>query len=393
MDGAASGYRIKFYFTRAERACNMQHMAHISRKFRAYPTEDQKALLARTFGAARFVWNSILDWRGKQYAINGVKINYVKSAARLTEMKNSGEFPWLCDVSAVALQQSLRSQDKAFSNFFAKKSRYPRFKSKRSAQSVRLMSNAFRIKDGDLFISKSYEPFRIVKSRELPCNISSITISLDAAGRYFVSFCGEMPLEKLPFTEKTVGIDLGITSFITTSDGMKVPGINVYRKFEKRIARAQRRYSRKVKGSKNRDKERKKTAVLYAKTVDIRTDFLHKLSTQIIRDNQTVAIEDLNVAGMMGNKCLSKSIADASWAEFTRQLEYKAEWYGREIIKVSRWYPSSQICSNCGYRDGKKELSVRNWICAECGAIHDRDVNAAININTAGLAEINDCQL
>ena len=367
-------------------------MAHFSHKYRAYPTDDQAVLLAKTFGCARFVWNSILDWRSKEYSLHGTKINYTKSAARLTEMKQNPDLIWLYEVSNVALQQSLRNQDKAFSSFFAKRGKYPKFKAKHDKQSIRLMSNAFRIKDGKLFIAKSDEPLIFVQSRPLPGKVTSITISKDASGRYFVAFQGEDEKALLPAVPKSVGIDLGLTHFAVTSDGEKIAAPKIYRKHEAKLARHQRAMSRKQKGGKNRNRARVKVARIHARIADTRKDFLHKLSTRIIRDNQTVSVEDLNVAGLQKNRCLAKSIADASWSEFVRQLEYKAVWYGRTFTKISRWYPSSQICSACGHRDGKKALSVREWACPECGTIHDRDINAARNINTAGLAEINGCQ-
>lgn len=367
-------------------------MTHCSHKYRAYPTDGQAILLARTFGSARYVWNAILDWRSKEYSLNGTKINYCASAKRLTEMKRQPELIWLYDVSNVALQQALRNQDKAFSNFFAKRGKYPAFKSKHDKQSIRLMSNAFRMKEGELFIAKSDEPLAFVESRPLPDKVTSITISKDAAGRYFIAFQGEKDIQPLPPVEKTIGIDLGLTHFAVLSDGEKIDAPKIYRKAEAKLARYQRAMSRKVKGSKNRNRARVKVARIHAKIADTRKDFLHKLSARIIRENQSVSAEDLNVAGLQKNRCLAKSISDASWSEFTRQLEYKAAWYGRTFVKISRWYPSSQICSACGHRDGKKALNIREWTCSECGTIHDRDANAAININTAGLAEINGCQ-
>ena len=364
----------------------MRDMERCSHKYRAYPTDDQARLLACTFGAVRFVWNSILDWRSKEYSLNGIKINYAKSTARLTEMKRNPDLVWLRDVSSVALQQALRNQATAFSNFFAKRGRYPSFKSKHGKQSIRLVSGAFRIKSGALYIAKSDEPLRFVQSRPLPDTVTSITISKDTDGRYFVAFQGESGKTHLPPAEKKIGIDLGLGSFIATSDGETVAAPKIYRKHEAKLARLQRRLSRKQKRSRNRDKARIKVARIHARIKDARNDFLHKLSTRIIRENQAIAVEDLNVKGMQKNRHLSKSIADASWSEFVRQLEYKAAWYGREFVKISRWYPSSQICSVCGHRNGRKALDVRDWTCSACGATHERDVNAARNILAAGFA-------
>ena len=357
-------------------------------KYRIYPTAEQKQLLAQTFGCVRVVWNNLLDWRNKEYSLNGNKINYTKSSAHLTELKNQEQFSWLNDVSSVALQQTLRSQDVAFSNFFAKRAKYPNFKRKSSNQSFRLMSTAYRLKDGQLYIAKSTEPLNVRWSRPLEGKHSSITISKDCADRYFVSFCSELEIKSLPKVDKTVGIDLGLTDFLVTSDGEKVKPLKALIKYQKKLARLQKRLSKKLKGSNNAKEARLKVARLHNKISDSRKDFLHKLSTKLINENQVISLEDLNIAGMLGNHKLSKAISDASWSEFTRQLEYKANWYGRTIAKISPWYPSSQICSNCGVVTGKKPLQIRKWTC-DCGSTHDRDINAAINIHTAGLAGIN----
>jgi putative transposase len=355
-------------------------------KYRAYPTNEQINLLERTFGCVRYVWNHILDWRSKEYSLNGNKINYSKTSAKLTELKKETE--WLNDVSSVALQQTLRNQDSAFSNFFAKRSQYPNFKKKHSKQSFRLVSSGFSIKNGELYIAKCKEPLKLKWSRKLEGIPSSITVSKDCSGRYFVSFCSEVEIYHLPKTDKTIGLDLGLTDFVVTSDGEKIKPLKSLKKYESKLKTLQRRLSKKKKYSKNRNKARLKVAKLHAKIADCRNDFLHKLSTRIVNENQVISIEDLNVVGLLKNRKLSKAIADASWSEFIRQLEYKADWYGRTIAKCSPWYPSSQICSGCGVKTGKKPLHIRYWICPDCGANHDRDINAAININTVGLAEI-----
>jgi putative transposase len=356
-------------------------------KYRFYPTAEQKVMLAQTFGCVRVVYNTLLDWRSKEYTLNGVKINYNNTSAKLTELKQDEKFKWLNDVSAVALQQALRNQDLAFSNFFANRAKYPSFKRKNNSQSFRLQDTAYRMKNGQLYIAKSKEPLNIKWSRPLLGNHKSITIAKDCADRYFVSFCSEIDIEPKAVIDKVVGIDLGLTDFAITSDGEKFKPLKALVKHQRKLLILQRRLSKKQKGSKNRSKARIAVAKLHNKIVDSRKDFLHKLSTKLVHENQVICLEDLNVAGMIKNPKLAKHIADASWSEFVRQLEYKAIWYGRTISKISPWYPSSQICSNCGDRGSKKTLDVRKWTCI-CGVEHDRDVNASINIKTAGLAEL-----
>jgi putative transposase len=357
-----------------------------SYKYRFYPNQAQAEMLAKTFGCVRFVYNHILDWRSKEYTNNQVKINYVASAKKLTEIKQ--KYDWLYDVSNVALQQTLRHQDLAFSNFFAKRAKYPSFKKKSKYQSFRLTTSGFRIKDNKFYIAKSKEPLNVKLHRKYQGEVTSVTISKDSANRYFISLCCEHDIKQLPKNDKSIGLDVGLTHFVATSDNIKVKAPKATIKYQKKLARLSKRLSKKQKGSKNRNKARFKVAKLHNKIKDTRKDFLHKLSTDIIKNHDNIVIEDLNIAGLIKNRKLSKHIADASWSEFTRQLEYKAFWYSRNLIKINRFFPSSQICSHCGHREGKKALNIRIWTCQSCNTQLDRDINASINILNAGLAEL-----
>ena len=364
-------------------------------KYRFYPTDEQKELLAKTFGSVRFVWNNILDWRSKEYTQNQTKINYSASSARLTSLKS--ELAWLNEISSVALQQTLRDQDRAFSNFFARRAEYPVFKKRHHHQSFRLVSSGFTFKDDNIFIAKSKTPLNIKWSRKFAGIPSSLTISKDGADRYFISILVEEAIEPKSILTKQVGIDVGLTDFAITSDGIKYKPLKAIAKYSLKLAKLQKRLSKKqhsrFRGDKtpksnNFFKASKKVAKLQAKIADSRNDFLHKLSTKLINENQVICLEDLNVKGLIRNKKLSKHIADASWSKFIDLLEYKANWYGRSISFVSPFFPSSQICSVCGTHTGKKPLSVRKWVCPHCNTTHDRDVCAANNILTAGLAEL-----
>jgi putative transposase len=364
-------------------------------KYRFYPTDEQAELLAKTFGCVRVVWNRILNWRSKEYTQNQTKINYTKTSARLTELKK--ELEWLNEVSSVPLQQTLRDQDKAFSNFFAKRAEYPNFKKRHEKQSFRLVSSAFSYKDNQVFIAKSKTPLDIKWSRRFEGTPSSMTISKDPSGRYFISIIVETEIESKPISTNKVGIDVGLTDFVITSDGIKYKPLKAVARYQDKLTMLQRRLSKKQHSRKRGDttpksnnfiKAAKKVARVQAKIADSRADFLHKLSSKIVNENQVICLEDLNVKGLVKNHKLAKHIADASWSKFVEMIEYKSEWYGRQVSFVSPFFPSSQICSNCGTHTGKKPLNVRKWICPHCNAEHDRDVNAANNILTAGLAEI-----
>ncbi|CAA0342839.1 RNA-guided endonuclease InsQ/TnpB family protein [Klebsiella pneumoniae] len=355
-------------------------------KYRFYPTPDQIDLLAQTFGCVRFVYNNILRWRTDAYYERQEKIGYVQASARLTALKKEPELAWLNDVSSVPLQQALRHQQAAFSNFFAGRAKYPTFKSKRHKQVATLTDAAFKYRDGRLYMAKSKAPLDVRWSRPLPSVPSTVTISRDAAGRYFVSCLCEFEPVSLPITASTVGIDVGLKDLFVTDTGFRQGNPRHTAKYAARLALLQRRLSKKAKGSKNRAKARLKVARLHAKIADCRMDNLHKLSRRLINENQVVCVESLKVKNMIRNPSLSKAIADAGWGEFTRQLKYKGEWAGRSVLAIDQYFPSSKRCSCCGFTMKKMPLNVRKWSCLECGADHDRDINAARNIKAAGLA-------
>jgi putative transposase len=361
-------------------------------RYRFYPTDEQKNILAQTFGCTRFVYNWALRKKTDAYYKDGVRLYYKDLSGMLTEIKKQPEFTWLNDVSSVPLQQSLRHLDKAFINFFEGRGEYPKFKKKRNQQSATYANTAFSYRNGHVTLAKMTEPLNIVWSRPLPkgATPSSVTITKDCASRYFISILVEEEIEQLPPVEQTVGADLGLKSFVVLSTGETVGNPQFFSKDEKKLARAQRHHARKKKGSKNSDKARLKVARIHARIADRRSDFLHKLSTRLIRENQTICVESLAVKNMVKNHCLAKAISDVGWAEFAQQLEYKAQWYGRTLVKIDRWYPSSKRCFDCGHILNSLTLDIRHWTCPECGGKHDRDINAAKNILAAGLAA-HDC--
>ena len=355
-------------------------------KYRFYPTPEQVELLAQTFGCVRFVYNSVLRWRTDAFYQRQEKIGYVGANARLTELKKDPELAFLSEVSCVPLQQCLRHQQTAFKNFFEGRAKYPAFKSKRHRQSAEFTRSAFKYRDGKLYLAKSKTPLDIRWSRVLPGEPSTVTVSKDSAGRYFVSCLCEFEPSKLPVTPNVTGIDLGLKDLFITDKGERVGNPRHTAKYAARLARAQRRLSKKKLGSANRAKARQKVAKLHAKISDCRQDNLHKLSRRLINENQVICVESLKVKNMIRNPSLSKAIADAGWGEFVRQLAYKAEWAGRSLVAIDQWFPSSKRCSGCGHTVPSLPLSVRKWDCPECGVHHDRDQNAATNIKAAGLA-------
>ena len=356
-------------------------------RFRLYPTKEQAEMLAKTFGCARFVYNYMLRQRTDSWFQRQERVGYHETSAMLTALKKTPEHIWLNEVSSVPVQQSLRHLQTAFSNFFAKRAKFPQFKKKDGCQSVEYTTSAFRWSNGVLSVAKVGR-LNIRFSRTIPkaSIVTTVTVSKDTAGRYFISMlCTDQVQAKTP-AEAKIGIDLGLSHFAILSTGEKIAAPNTFRKNEAKLAKLQRRLTKKIKGSANRKKAKLKVAKLHAKITDSRKDFLHKLSTRLVNENQVIAIETLAVSNMQKNHNLAKSISDASWSEFVRQLEYKSLWYGRELVGIDRWYPSSKRCSDCGHTVKRVPLSVREWTCPECGTIHDRDINAARNVLAAGLA-------
>lgn len=367
-------------------------------KFRIYPTEEQEIFFAKTFGCVRKVYNLMLNDRKKAY--EEVKNDPSKKMTFPTPAKYKKEFPFLKEVDSLALANAQLHLDKAYKNFFRDKSvGFPRFKSKKNPVQSYTTNNqngtVALIDSKFIKVPKLKSLVRIKLHRQPKGMIKSATISRHASGKYYISLLCKEEINELPKTNSAIGIDLGITDFAILSDGQKIDNNKFTSKMEKKLKREQRKLSKRAllaknKGiplseAKNYQKQKRKVARLHEKVMNQRTDFLNKLSTEIIKNHDIICIEDLNVKGMLRNHKLARSISDVSWSSFVAKLQYKADWYGREIIKVDTWFPSSQICSECGHKDGKKPLDIREWTCPICHTHHDRDINASINILTEGL--------
>ncbi len=368
-------------------------------RYRAYPTAAQAETLARTLGCARVVFNDALRLRDAAHEA-GEKISDTEVQRQVVTLaKRTPEREWLGEVASVALVQACQDARRAYRNWFdsmsgkrkGRKAGHPRFRSRKdNRQSVRLTRNGFAMHGDRVYIAKVGD-VRIRWSRPLPSGPSSATVIREADGRYYVSFVVERDAEPLPATGRETGIDVGLDRLAVTSDGEIIANPRFLRAKERHLARAQRALARKKKGSANRVKARRRVAVLHRKVRETRIDHAHKAALRLVRDSQAVYAEDLAVAGLARTR-LAKSVHDAGWSQFLRLLEEKAEYYGRTFHRIGRFVPSSQVCSACGVKDGPKPLSVRTWTCGACGAVHDRDVNAARNILAAGQADrLNAC--
>ena len=359
-------------------------------QYRFYPTRAQKTALAKTFGCARYVYNWALNLRSTAWRERQERIGYSRTSAALTELKRLPETAWLNEVSCVPVQQSLRHLQTAFVNFWQNGAGYPSFKKRNNRQSAEFTRSGFQWDGKTLSIAKT-GPLHIRWSRRFSMYPSTVDVSRTPSGRYYVSFRVDEPLEAMPATEGAIGIDLGLACFATFSDSTKHQAPRPLRRKMAQLKRAQKALSRKQRGSRNRIKAKLRVAKIHQKISDIRRDDLHKLSTRLVRENQMIAVEDLNVRGMMANHSLAGAIGDSGWSEFVRQLQYKCEWQGRTFVRIDRWCPSSKTCSACGAVVDSLPLDVRAWACPECGVEHDRDVNAARNILAAGLAVMIAC--
>jgi putative transposase len=358
---------------------------------RAYPDQAQQQILNRTFGCVRVVWNQTLAARQARWQADRASTSYAQTDAALTAMKKDPGLAFLTEVSSVPLQQVLRHQRQAFTAFFARRARYPRFKSRRGRQCAHYTRSAFTLRGGELRLAKTPGPLQFTWSWPdvdvAALDPAMVVVSREPDGRWYVTFAVDTGAPKpLEPAGHAVGVDLGVTDLAVTSDGEKIANPRLLARKARNLARYQRRLACCRKGSANRAKAAAKVARAHRKVRHARQDYLHRVSTGLVRENDVIVIEDLNVSGMVRNRRLARAIVDCGWGEFRRQLAYKCERYGRDLVVIDRWYPSSKTCSACGYLLAGLSLGTRQWTCPSCGARHDRDINAAKNILAAGQA-------
>ena len=358
---------------------------------RAYPDQAQQQILNRTFGCVRVVWNQTLAARQARWQADRASTSYAQTDAALTAMKKDPGLAFLTEVSSVPLQQVLRHQRQAFTAFFARRARYPRFKSRRGRQCAHYTRSAFTLRGGELRLAKTPGPLQFTWSWPdvdvAALDPAMVVVSREPDGRWYVTFAVDTGAPKpLEPAGHAVGVDLGVTDLAVTSDGEKIANPRLLARKARNLARYQRRLARCRKRSANRAKAAAKVARAHRKVRHARQDYLHRVSTGLVRENDVIVIEDLNVSGMVRNRRLARAIVDCGWGEFRRQLAYKCERYGRDLVVIDRWYPSSKTCSACGYLLAGLSLGTRQWTCPSCGARHDRDINAAKNILAAGQA-------
>lgn len=349
-------------------------------KFRLLPTEEQKILLAKHFGCVRVVWNHFLKEKQEHYLKNKETLNLGKCSSALTSLKKQKEYEWLNEVNSQSLQASLKNLETAYGNFFAKRTKFPKFK-KKSNTNAYICPQHIKIIKNSIQVPKFKEGIKFIKHRNIKGIIKSCTISQVPSGKYYVSILCEIPKPtQLPKTNKNIGIDLGLKDFIVTSEGNRYQNYRFYKKYEKELKKQQKNLSRKQKDSKRRNKQRIKVARIHEKITNSREDMLNKLSFRLVKSYDLIALENLNVKGMMQNHKLAKAISSVGWSQFVSKLKYKCDWYGKKLVQIDRFYPSSKTCSCCNYIKDSLDLSERSWKCPKCNTEHDRDINAARNI-------------
>lgn len=354
-------------------------------KYRIYPDKQQRDRINRILGCCRFVYNEFLAIRRDSWTNEKKSVSYKKTSRMLTELKRDPDHVWLCEADSMALQESLRNLDRSFQNFFQKKTKFPRFKSKHAhfqSYRTRNQKNSIRLENGQLRLPR-IGLVKICLSRTFEGRILNATVSRAASGKYYASLCVEQDAEQLLHSNEggEIGLDVGLKVFCTDNKGNIIENPQPLKKLQKKLVHAQRALSRKKKGSKNRNRQRQRLARIHERIANTRKDFLHKLTTDLVRENQTIAVETLKIKNMQKNHYLAQAISDAAWREFFRLLKYKAVWYGCDAIQVPTNYPSSQTCHVCGHKNPLvKDLAVREWECPHCHTIHDRDQNAAMNI-------------